>query len=118
MNIFLKFLHSAADLQTYLNIFLQCQGRTNGGATPFQVEVIAENQPNLKLCWKICCAILSSQSMRRSGDKSSHFSANITTLGIIATSRCNNAVGNINSTEKFHRLALRSSKIYLQRVGK
>ena len=34
------------------------------------------------------------------------------------TSRCNDAVGNINSTEKLHRLALRCSKIFLQRVGK
>ena len=34
------------------------------------------------------------------------------------TSRCDNAVGSINSTEKFHRLAIRFSKIFLQRVGK
>ena len=40
------------------------------------------------------------------------------TLGRSVTSRCNDAVGNINSTEKFHRLALRFSKIFLQRVGK
>ena len=40
------------------------------------------------------------------------------TLGRIVTSRCNDAVGNINSTEKFHRLALRFSKRFLQRVGK
>ena len=39
-------------------------------------------------------------------------------LGRIVTSRCNNAVGNINSTAKFHRLALRFSKTFLQRVGK
>ena len=40
------------------------------------------------------------------------------TLGRIVASRCNEAVGNINSTEKFHQLALRFSKIFLQRVGK
>ena len=40
------------------------------------------------------------------------------TLGRIVTSRCNDAVGNINSTEKFRPLALRFSKIFLQRVGK
>ena len=40
------------------------------------------------------------------------------TLGRIVTSRCNDAVRNINSTEKFHRLALRFSKIFLQRVSK
>ena len=40
------------------------------------------------------------------------------TLGRIVTSRCNDAVGNINSTEKFHRLALRFSKTFLQRGGK
>ena len=40
------------------------------------------------------------------------------TLGQIVTSRCNDAVGNINSTEKFHRLALQVSKIFLQCVGK
>ena len=42
------------------------------------------------------------------------------TLGRIVTSRCNHtdAVGNINNTEKFHRLALRFSKTFLQRVGK
>ena len=40
------------------------------------------------------------------------------TVGRIVTSRCNGAVGNINSTEKVHRLALRFSKIFLQRFGK
>ena len=40
------------------------------------------------------------------------------TLGKIVTSKCNDAVGNINSTEKFHQLALRFSKTILQRVGK
>ena len=40
------------------------------------------------------------------------------TLGRIVTSRCNDAVGNINSTENFHRLALRFSKNCLERVGK
>ena len=39
------------------------------------------------------------------------------TLGRPVTSRCNDAVGNINSTEKF-KLALRFSKNCLQRVGK
>ena len=39
-------------------------------------------------------------------------------LGRIVTFRCNDAVGNIKSTEKFHRLALRFSKTFLQRVGK
>ena len=33
------------------------------------------------------------------------------------TSTCNNAVGNINSTEKFNRLALRFSKKCLLGVG-
>ena len=43
---------------------------------------------------------------------------NYDTFGRIVTSRCNGAVGNINSTDKFHRMALRFSKIFLQRVGK
>ena len=43
-------------------------------------------------------------------------SENYDTFGIIVTSRY--AVGNINSTEKFHWLALRFSKIFLRRVGK
>ena len=34
------------------------------------------------------------------------------------TSKCNDAVGNIKSTEKFHWLALQFSKIILQHVGK
>ena len=34
------------------------------------------------------------------------------------TSKCNDAVGNINSTERFHQLALLFSKNILQRVGK
>ena len=33
-------------------------------------------------------------------------------LGRIATFRYNDAVGNINSTDKFHRLALRFSKTF------
>ena len=45
-------------------------------------------------------------------------SENYENLGGIVTSRCNDAVGNINSPEKFHHLALRFSKICLQRVGK
>ena len=40
------------------------------------------------------------------------------TLGRIVTSRCNDAVGNINSTDKFHRLALRFSEKFLQRFDK
>ena len=40
------------------------------------------------------------------------------TLERIVTSRYNDAVGNINNTEKFHQLALRFSNIFLQRVGK
>ena len=45
-------------------------------------------------------------------------SENYDTLGRIVTFRCNDDDGNINSTEKFHRLALQLSKIFLQRVGK
>ena len=40
------------------------------------------------------------------------------TLGGIVTSMCNDAIGNIKSTEKFHWLALRFSNTFLQRVGK
>ena len=45
-------------------------------------------------------------------------SENYDTLGRTVTSRCNEAVGNINSTEKVHGLALRFSKIFLQLVSK
>ena len=34
------------------------------------------------------------------------------------TSKCNDDAGNVNNTEKFHRQALRYSRIFLQRVGK
>ena len=44
-------------------------------------------------------------------------SENYDTLGRIVTSRCNDAAGNINSTENFHWPALRFSKIFLQRIG-
>ena len=40
------------------------------------------------------------------------------TSGRIVTFRCNDVVGNVKSTEKFHRLALQFSKTFLQRVGK
>ena len=40
------------------------------------------------------------------------------TLGRIVTSGCNGAVGKINSTEKFHRLALRFSNKIFKRIGK
>ena len=46
LNIFLEFFYSAVDFQTYFNICLQCQGRANGGSTPFLVEIMAANQPN------------------------------------------------------------------------
>ena len=36
-NIFLKFFYHAVDWQTYFTICSQCQGRTDGGNTPFQV---------------------------------------------------------------------------------
>ena len=39
-------------------------------------------------------------------------------LGRLVSSRCNDAVGNMNSTEKFHWLVLRFLKIVLQCVGK
>ena len=53
LNIFLKFFYSAVDLETYFNICLQCQDRTDGGVTPFHVEIMAANQPHLNCCWKI-----------------------------------------------------------------
>ena len=40
------------------------------------------------------------------------------TLGRILASGRNVVVGNINSTEKFHRLAPRFSKTFLKRFGK
>ena len=45
-------------------------------------------------------------------------SKNYDNLERIVASRCNDGVGNINSPEEFLRLALRFSKIFLQRVGK
>ena len=64
LTIFPKFFYSAADLPTYFNICLQCQGCSNEGVTPFHVEILAVNQPNLKFLLEIC-AILSSQSVKR-----------------------------------------------------
>ena len=49
MNIFFKFSYSAVDLQTYFNAGSQGQGRTNGGVTPFHVEIMAAYQPNFKI---------------------------------------------------------------------
>ena len=53
--IFLKFFYSAVDLQTYFNIFLQCLDHTNGGVTPFHVEIMAGNQPNIKFLLEHLC---------------------------------------------------------------
>ena len=47
-----------------------------------------------------------------------HVSEYYDALGRIVTSRCIGVIGNINSTEKFHWLALRFSRIFLQRFGK
>ena len=68
---------------------------------------MAENQPNGNVLLEIC-AILFSQSVKTfCREIKLHFSKHCDTLGGIVTSRCIEAVGNINSTEKFHRLALR-----------
>ena len=65
------------------------------------------------------CAILSSQSVKKCCREIKPFvSEYYDILGGIVTSRCNDAVGNINKTEKFHRLVVRFSKIFLQPVGK
>ena len=114
MNICLKCLYSAVDLQTYFNICLQCQGRTNGGVTPFHVEIMAANQPNFKFLLENL-----SQSVKTFClEIKPLINENYDTLGRIVTSRCNDAVGNINSTEKFHQLALRFSKIFLRPAGR
>ena len=55
LNIFVKFFYSAVDLQTYLNICLQCQVCTNGGITPFLVEIMAANQLNFKFLLENLC---------------------------------------------------------------
>ena len=62
--------------------------------------------------WKIY-AILSSQSVKKLClEIKPLVSEYYHTLERIMTSRCNVAVGDINSTEKFHRLAIRFSNIF------
>ena len=79
---------------------------------------MAANQPSLKFLLEIC-TILSSQSMKTfCREIKQLISETYATFGRILTSSCNDAVGNINNTEKFHRLILRFSKIFLQRAGK
>ena len=53
LNIFLKFFYSAVDLQTYFNIFSQCQGRTNGNPSQTFCDCIdfPPVPPTKQCCW-------------------------------------------------------------------
>ena len=72
----------------------------------------------LNFCWKI--SVISSSNFMKTFRREIKplVSAYRDTSGRIMTSRCNDAVGNINSTEKRHRMTLRFSKKFLQCVGK
>ena len=79
---------------------------------------MAANQLILQFCWKICAILLSQSVKTFCREIKLLITENYYPLGRNVTSRCNYAVGNIDSTEKFHRLALRFSKIFLQHAGK
>ena len=90
----------------------------NGVLRPSKQKLCRQINHVLNFCWKIY-AFLSSHSVKTlCREMQPLVSEYHSTLGIIVTSWCNDGVGNINSTEKFYRLALRFSKKFLQRVGK
>ena len=101
---FLKLFHSAVDLQTYFNICSQYQGRTNGELHPGKKFCCQINQI-LNFCWKIVSVKTFCREIKPL------VSEYCDTSGRVVTSRCNDAVGNINSTEVCHMLALRFSHL-------
>ena len=92
------------------------------GATPFHVELMVANQPNFKLLLEnLCHCIVTiredvlSRNQATYQRKLRHFGKNCDYEMEDTTWSCNM---HINSTEKSHRMALRFSKIFLQRFGK
>ena len=95
------------------------QGSYQRGCCTLSLRNYCGKSAKLKfLLENLCHSIVTNRENVLSREIEPFIMENYDTLKRIVNSRCNDAVGKINSTEKFHLLAIRFSKICLQRVSK